>query len=157
MFNSGGNQDNMLQDALDQCPCCMAYVSSLPKLILDIAAYILYDTTIDWKQEPCGLCLQPSPACLFYFKCLHSAIQINTEKSTCPQLSSRFLYARAKSMTEESPCGNVPVPCPHCPQNAPRVWKYSQYHFSAKHCSSPVPVTDHPSGIGVHPYENAAM
>ena len=130
----------MLQDALGQCPCCRAYVSSLPKLILHIAAHILYDAMIDRKQEPCGLCLQPSLACLFYFKCLHSAIQINTEKSTCPQLSSRFLYARAKSVTEESPCGNVPGPCPRCPKNAPRVWKYNlQYHFSAKHCGSPVP------------------
>ena len=114
-------------------------MSSIPKLILHIAVHILHDVAVDRSQEPCGLCLQPSPTCLFYFRCSHSGIQVDMEKSTCPRLA-RFSYTKSRDVTEESPCGNVLVPCPRCPKNAPGVWKYNlQQHFATKHCSSLVP------------------
>ena len=90
--------------------------------------------------EPCGLCTQPSPLSLFYFKHLHSAPQVDTDKSTCLRLSAWFSYAKAKQVTLKSPCGNVPICCPCCPKNAPGAWKYNlAHHITTKHAGAQIP------------------
>ncbi|KAH8976596.1 hypothetical protein EDB92DRAFT_1248155 [Lactarius akahatsu] len=47
---------------------------------------------------------------------------------------TRFNYATASTSSEASPCSNVPIICPRCPDESPAVWTYSLHaHFRERH------------------------
>ncbi|KAK6978293.1 hypothetical protein R3P38DRAFT_3119436 [Favolaschia claudopus] len=52
-----------------------------------------------------------------------------------------MLYKPAKTFSEASPCTNVPLQCPLCPEstsgNRKTIWKYNSYfHLLAEHSVS---------------------
>ncbi|KAK2463010.1 hypothetical protein APHAL10511_004967 [Amanita phalloides] len=126
----------------DICPKCH------PPLILDrtkplkviehIGAHLLFDPTIDKAEEYCGLCFCLSLLCLFHFhkgKNHNSLWQIDIKRSLCPNLIDKgFSYGPASISLPNSPCTNVPMCCPHCPESASLVWKYSMTaHYTKNH------------------------
>jgi hypothetical protein len=122
-----------------QCPNCpdITVELSKPQRILEhAAAHILFDSTIDATSEPCGLCLRPSPLCAFYLKKAKGSdgsLRINYNKSNCANMLS-FSYTVAAVSTNSSPCSNVPVQCPWCPQSSPAIWRYNIYrHIKNRH------------------------
>ena len=54
----------------DHCPLCQPAIpwdiSKVHKILEHVAAHILFDNTLDATQEPCRLCMRPSPLCSFY-------------------------------------------------------------------------------------------
>jgi hypothetical protein len=110
---------------------------SKPQHVLEhAAAHILFDQQLDSASEPCGLCLRPSPLCKFYLKTgkgFDANLQINYSKSICANML-RLSYAVASLSTISSPCSNIPVQCPWCPQSAPAIWRYNMfYHIKNNH------------------------
>ena len=76
-----------------------------------MAAHILFDAGIKRSNEPCGLCLRPSPLCKFYLKKGKGAgasDQIDFAKSTCAN-KIHFSYAVASSSTSSSLVLESPV------------------------------------------------
>jgi hypothetical protein len=121
-----------------QCPHCMSRVElSKPQRILEHAAtHILFDQQLDSASEPCSFCLRPSPLCRFYLKKgkgFDANLQINYNKSTCSNML-RVSYATVASSTASSPCSNIPIQCPWCPQSAPAIWRYNMFfHIKNNH------------------------
>jgi len=107
------------------------------KVIEHISAHILFDPTVDKAEEYCGLCFHLSPLCLFYFrrgKNHHSMQQIDMRKSRCLNFGKKgFSYGPASTSSPNSPCTNVPMRCPRCPESSSLVWKYSMAAHYAKH------------------------
>lgn len=123
-----------------QCSHCPA-AASLPKgaqrVLEHMAAHLLFDQKINRFSEPCGLCLRPSTAsCIFYLKKAKGAdgsVQIHHKKSECSNMLT-FSYGIAASSTPSSPCSNVPISCPWCPESAPAIWRYNMAsHVKTKH------------------------
>ena len=111
--------------------------SNAQRILEHMAAHILYDPAVrNPSQELCGLCLRPAPMCTIYLKKGRGASRgysVNMKDSSCMNLI-RFKYATAATSSENSPCSNVPVICPLCPQRAPAVWSYSlDAHFRDRH------------------------
>ena len=110
-----------------------------PKILRHIAAHLLFDNSVDTSQELCGLCMRPSPLCVFYLwkgKGAGAAPQINLHTSRCPNLVSKFLYTAASMEQTNSPCTNVLVTCPLCPSMSGSVWKYNmRTHLMKNHPS----------------------
>ncbi|KAH9040244.1 hypothetical protein EDB84DRAFT_1647330 [Lactarius hengduanensis] len=51
----------------------------------------------------------------------------------CPN-AIKFSYSAAMVSSESSPCSNVPLQCPYCPDGSPAVWRYNmQLHFRHRH------------------------
>lgn len=126
----------------DICPKCnppFVWDRMKPlKVIEHIGAHILFDQTIDKAEEYCGLCFRLSPLCLFHFrkgKNHNSMPQIDTRRSRCPNLNEKaFSYGPASISSANSPCTNVPMRCPRCPESASLVWKYSMAaHYTKCH------------------------
>ena len=62
--------------------------------------------------------------------------QIDVKKSQCLNLNEKgFSYGLASISSSSSPCTNVPMCCPCCPESASLVWKYSMVVHYAKHHS----------------------
>jgi hypothetical protein len=82
------------QVTANECMACMppAALPKQPQRVLEhMAAHILFDSSIDRSSEPCGLCLQPSPLCVYYLKKGKGAgtsEQVDVVKSTLLRLSS---------------------------------------------------------------------
>ncbi|KAF8223061.1 hypothetical protein L208DRAFT_1318932, partial [Tricholoma matsutake] len=122
-----------------QCPCCVPVVelpSLGPGVLAHMAAHFNFDSRTNAASEPCGLCLQLSPHCIFRLKKgkgANSGVQIDYEKSTCANLFT-FSYSVAPSSTSSSPCSNVPILCPWCLKSEPAVWQYNMpHHVKSKH------------------------
>ncbi|KAI9430288.1 hypothetical protein H4582DRAFT_1824492, partial [Lactarius indigo] len=102
-----------------------------------MGAHILHDGLLDSSKELCGLCLFPAPMCQIYLRKARGAagrVSVDHKKSKCVNMT-HFNYTTASTSSEASPCSNVPVICPHCPDNSPAVWTYSLYaHFRGQHC-----------------------
>jgi hypothetical protein len=122
-----------------ECTACSPPVT-LPKQVQRIlehmAAHILFDPSIDKSAEPCGLCLRPSPLCVYYLKKGKGAgasEQVDGGKVTCAR-KIPFSYAIAATSTASSPSSNVPIRCPICPTTASCVWRYNlPHHMRSKH------------------------
>lgn len=49
-------------------------------------------------------------------------------------MTVKYSYRVAATSSATSPCSNVPIQCPVCPNNDPAVWRYSlKAHFINKH------------------------
>ena len=127
-----------------QCPICTSPIVSFdpksgPAALAHIGAHILHDTRVSQSQQPCGLCLQPSPLCQWYLKCSASGIDgvaIDFGKSQCMN-KMHFHYHPASISTKASPCSNVPLWCPLCYKLdcvAPAIWQYNfKAHLEDRH------------------------
>ncbi|KAH9027882.1 hypothetical protein EDB85DRAFT_2170547 [Lactarius pseudohatsudake] len=61
------------------------------------------------------------------------SVSVDRKKSKCINMT-HFNYATAFTSSEASPCSNVPIICPHCPDDSPAVWTYSLHaHFRERH------------------------
>ena len=147
----------------DHCPLCRPAIpwdiSKVHKILEHVAAHILFDNTLDATQEPCGLCMRPSPLCSFYLrkgKGAGGTPQIDERMSRCPNLISKLFYSAAATERTHSPCTNVPVTCPLCPSTSPAVWKYNM----KKHLAHIHPSTkgrDFPEAYVIGNSEKAAL
>jgi hypothetical protein len=62
--------------------------------------------------------------------------QVDYKTSSCPKLS-KFAYKSATEHHPKSPCTNVPVHCPLCPDRAAAVWKYNLHaHIQTCHAGA---------------------
>jgi hypothetical protein len=106
------------------------------RVLEHMASHILYDGFLDSSEECCGLCLRPAPMCQLYLRKPRGTsanVSVDYKKSSCVNLI-HFNYATASTSSEASPCSNVPISCPLCPDGSPAVWKYSLYaHFRGRH------------------------
>lgn len=126
---------------MSTCPNCSPPVSlptSHPQRILShIGSHILHDPNINRANEPCGLCLRPSPKCIFYLikgKGAKASMKINETRTKGCSNAISFAYGVAAESSTTSPCSNVPIQCPLCPRSEPAVWRYNlKYHFLATH------------------------
>jgi len=106
------------------CPRCSPTVTldlaQGQRVLEHIGSHILYDPTVIQSIEPlCGLCLRPAQLCQFYL-----------EKGKGAKGNGI-----AAESTASSPCSNVPIHCPICPQTDPaikyeRLWKLSNFERS---------------------------
>uniref|UniRef100_A0A8H7XJQ8 Zinc finger PHD-type domain-containing protein n=1 Tax=Psilocybe cubensis TaxID=181762 RepID=A0A8H7XJQ8_PSICU len=131
-----------LKEALNCCPMCEPPFNFAgkggPRILEHIGSHILHDPLINRDDEPCGLCLRPSPQCVFFLKKgTGGNIKINTQASlSCPNVIY-YKYAVAEKSTSSSPCSNVPIYCPICPKTSPAVWRYNlKYHMIKTHPSA---------------------
>uniref|UniRef100_A0A8H7XX72 Uncharacterized protein n=1 Tax=Psilocybe cubensis TaxID=181762 RepID=A0A8H7XX72_PSICU len=74
-----------------------------PRILEHMASHILHDLNINREDEPCGLCLRPSPQCLFFLKKgANGNIRINKEASTgCPN-AIQYQYGPAERSTSDA-------------------------------------------------------
>ena len=97
-----------------------------------MGAHVLHDSMLDSSEELCGLCLCPAPMCQLYLRKargIASNFSVDHKKSSCVNLI-HFNYATASTSSEASPCSNVPITCPLCPDGSSAVWAYSLHaHF----------------------------
>ncbi|KAH9064927.1 hypothetical protein EDB87DRAFT_1539891, partial [Lactarius vividus] len=99
--------------------------------------HILHDSLLDTSEELCGLCLRPAPMCQIYLRKCHGtagSISVDCKKSKCTNMTC-FNYTTASTSSKTSPCLNVLMICPHCPNGSPAIWRYSLHaHFRDRHC-----------------------
>lgn len=128
-------------DREGDCPRCRPSAVKLDwkqtqHILEHMGAHILFDATLNASEEYCGLCLHPSPMCQIYINkgCgADGRVSVDLSRSTCPNLIC-FNYKSAAQSSQQSPCSNVPVVCPHCPPSSPAVWRYSLHsHFCGHH------------------------
>ena len=123
-----------------QCPSCSPTVilPKAPQKVLEhMAAHILFDSKTNASMQPCGLCLRPSPTCVFYLKKgkgTDANPQVDPKTSRCSNFMS-FSYGIAKVSTPASPCSNVSIRCQWCnDDNAPAIWHHNlRFHVKEKH------------------------
>ncbi|KAJ7203017.1 hypothetical protein GGX14DRAFT_306760, partial [Mycena pura] len=112
-------------------------------VLAHIGSHILHDPKVNGASQLCGLCGGPAHLCRFFLKKSHSAgggMTVNMALSKCPNLVKKFNYAAAeKSMSQNSPCSNVPLRCLECDSNEPAVWRYNiKYHLQRDHPTTPI-------------------
>ncbi|KAF6745690.1 hypothetical protein DFP72DRAFT_1077229 [Ephemerocybe angulata] len=111
-------------------------VAQSQRVLQHMGAHILFDPKISATDEPCGLCLRPSPLCKYYLKKgkgANASLTVDKKRSEC-KYPVKFYYNSAASSTATAPCSNVPVTCPLCSKGSPAVWKYNlKEHFRHKH------------------------
>jgi hypothetical protein len=123
------------------CPRCGPSVTlnwkNGQRVLEHMGAHVLHDSKLDGSEERCGLCLRPAPMCLLYLRKargIAGSVSVDRKKSTCVNMI-QFNYATASTSSEASPCSNVPITCPLCPDGSPAVWTYSLHaHFRGRHC-----------------------
>lgn len=133
-MNTGTNSES------SDCSRCGPFVAlnwkNGQRVLEHMGAHILHDTMFDGSEECCGLCLRPAPMCHIYLRKargIAGSISVDRKKSSCVNMI-HFNYATASASTAASPCSNVPITCPLCPNDAPAVWKYSLHaHFRKRH------------------------
>ncbi|KAJ7888889.1 hypothetical protein B0H14DRAFT_2336990, partial [Mycena olivaceomarginata] len=110
------------------CPKCKPPVpldiSQGQRILEHCGDHLLYDSSINRQHEHFGLCMRPTPMCVFYLKKRNGKPQIDWDKSTC-LLKVFIRYAVAAELTSASPCSNVPVICTLCRPKRPAEWKYN--------------------------------
>lgn len=107
------------------------------KVLEHMAAHILYDPKVKKVDQPCGICLRPSPVCQHYLersKGANGGLRIDVRRSSC-KYQVRFHYSKASKSSASAPCTNIPIHCPACSaKTAPAVWKYNmRAHFAQRH------------------------
>ena len=83
------------------------------------------------------LCLRPANVCTIYLtRRTGRGYQWSLKYGgvvRCPN-ETNFSYSTAMVSSESSPCSNVPLQCPYCPDGSPAVWRYNlQVHFQLQH------------------------
>jgi hypothetical protein len=72
-----------------ECTTCIppaALPKQAPRVLEHMAVHILFDPSIDRSAEPCGLCLHPSPLCVYHLKKGKGAgasEQVDFTRTTC--------------------------------------------------------------------------
>ncbi|KAG6835458.1 hypothetical protein H0H93_001265, partial [Arthromyces matolae] len=139
-----GENEREVALSIQQCPVCGPNVilpKSAQRVLEHMSAHILFDSKIARSQEPCGLCLRPSPSCTFHLrrsKGSEGGDQINYKKSHCANLLT-FSYSVAAQSSTSSPSSNVPLHCPVCPPGSPAVWRYNLLaHRRIRHPTIPI-------------------
>ena len=126
---------------MHECPGCPQTThldkSNGQRVLAHIGSHILHDESIDRSLEPCRLCLRPIALCTIYLTKQSARNNHWTLKYggtiPCPNVTS-FSYAAAMVSSESSPCSNVPIRCPYCPDGSPAVWRYNiQSHLQNRH------------------------
>lgn len=111
-------------------------ISQSQRILEHNAAHILRDSKVSAVDEPCGLCLRPSPLCKFYLKKgkgRNASLTVDKKRSEC-KYEINFYYHTASTSSTASPCSNAPIHCPICGTKTPAVWKYNmKHHFKRKH------------------------
>jgi hypothetical protein len=123
------------------CPHCGPLVTLNLKngqcVLEHMGTHILYDSKLDSSEERCGQCLHPTPMCQIYLRkaCgIAGSVSVDRKKSSCVNMI-HFNYATASTSSDASPCSNVLITCPLCPDDKPAVWTYSlSAHFKERHC-----------------------
>ena len=124
-----------------ECPGCPQTVhldrSNGQCVLAHIGSHVLHDESVDRSLEPCGLCLRPATLCTIYLTRRSARNPRWTLKYggtvPCPNATS-FSYAAARVSSESSPCSNVPILCPYCPDGSPAVWHYNvKPHLKNRH------------------------
>jgi hypothetical protein len=101
----------------------------------DIPEHSFIKSGMEVGTDPCGWCGREG--------CKVQLTQARGGKSwailsSCPYHYAKLSYARALQPTKSSPCTNVPIHCPICPETLsgqPRtIWKYNAMnHFISEH------------------------
>ncbi|KZT40687.1 hypothetical protein SISSUDRAFT_1031710 [Sistotremastrum suecicum HHB10207 ss-3] len=127
------------------CPHCPGNVpidfTNGPAVLAHFAAHWLFDPKIDKKQERCGFCLRPTPLCIFFLRLTKGkdgTTQIDDKKTAgClnygPFGIKKINYTSASQSSATSPCSNVPINCPICPEKSPAIWRYCLKEHLVKH------------------------
>ncbi len=106
------------------------------RILEHMGAHILHDSRLDGSEECCGLCLCPAPMCQLYLqkaRGIAGSVLVDHKKSSCVNMI-HFNYTTSSILSEASPCSNIPVTCPLCPNGSPAVWTYSLHaHFQGRH------------------------
>ncbi|KAH9012687.1 hypothetical protein EDB85DRAFT_1877606 [Lactarius pseudohatsudake] len=135
-----------------ECPACEPPVqlntANGQCVLAHIGSHILHDPTLDKSGEPCGLCLRPANTCIIHLMRRSGRNYQWTLKYSgivpCPNVTN-FSYSAAMVSSKLSPCSNVPLQCPYCPDGSPAVWQYNmRLHFRRRHQG--VDVTERQSG-----------
>ncbi|KAH8992884.1 hypothetical protein EDB86DRAFT_2806045, partial [Lactarius hatsudake] len=97
------------------------------RVLEHMGAHILHNGQLDSSKELCDMCLHPALMCQIYLRKARGtagSISVDRKKSKCVNMTC-FNYTTASTSSEASPCPNVPIICPHCPDDSPAVWMYS--------------------------------
>jgi hypothetical protein len=63
-------------------------------------------------------------------------VQLDLAHTNCPK-KAKIAYKAAAMSKNTSPCSNVPLNCPICPNGLPAIWKYNlKYHITVTHPES---------------------
>ena len=90
-----------------------------------MGSHVLHDPQLKDTNNPCGLCLSTGNQCsIRVIKHARVASKIDMQNSRCPNLKN-ILLSSAGKFTHKSPCTNIPLHCPLCPQVSDAVWKYN--------------------------------
>lgn len=96
-----------------------------PDLLRHMGSHVLHDPQLKDANNPCGLCLSTGNQCTIRLIKRGKAVdKIDMRNSRCPNLK-KISLASAGKFTTKSPCTNVPLRCPLCPQVSDAVWKYN--------------------------------
>ena len=126
---------------MQECPRCPQTVhldrSNGQCVLAHIRSHVLHNVAIDRTLEPCGLCLHPTTLCTIYLRRWSARNRHWTVRYggtvPCPNVTN-FSYATAMISSESSPCSNVPVICPYCPDESPAIWRYNmRSHLKDRH------------------------
>ncbi|KAF6750128.1 hypothetical protein DFP72DRAFT_1139753, partial [Ephemerocybe angulata] len=119
------------------CSPAVALDPGPPRILEHVGAHTLFDSTLDRLEEPCGLCLLPSKLCRYVVvkgKGSKASLHVDWERSSGCARAVSFSYKWAAEYTDNSPCTNVPLPCPLCPKSKPAVWRYNlRLHLERVH------------------------
>lgn len=108
-------------------PAVILNLSQNQRILEHAAAHVLHDPKVERTTEPCGLCLHPAPLCQFFLKKGKGAKRtLKIDKSMGCPIKPSFSYGVASESSASSPCSNVPIACPLCPEkDVPAIWKYN--------------------------------
>ncbi|KAF9060527.1 hypothetical protein BDP27DRAFT_1429958 [Rhodocollybia butyracea] len=152
------DSSNSAPSGMYLCPKCVPNIEldmDLGQRLLEhIGAHIIFDSSVIRATEPCGFCLRPTPMCRLYLRKArgHKAnLQIDTKKSTCPNLV-KIWYGTASVSKKSAPCSNVPLLCELCGGlNAAAVWRYNmKEHLTNVHPTADLSKYEHLWSIHQH-------
>ena len=132
---------NIHDVSMHECPGCPETIyldkSNGQRVLAHIGSHILHNKSIDRSLEPCGLCLRPVALCTIYLtrrsaRNGHWSLRYGGTVP-CPNVTI-FSNAAAMVSSNSSPCSNVPILCPYCPDGSPAVWRYNmRSHLQNQH------------------------
>lgn len=111
-----------------QCPTVSFNQERPADLVKHISAHIMYDNEI--QSGACGFCLDYGCKIFLTSQERRSAVRIDTDLSTCPNL----LRLSLNTDPDKVQCTNKPIRCPLCPKSEPAQWKYHlEKHLQDQH------------------------
>lgn len=109
--------------------CPTIFIEKGPKLLEHMSGHLLYDNyfTNMLRENPCSLCLSTGGKCgirLRKTRGRDGAWVIDMDASHCKNLC-RISLGHAGKASKSSPCTNIPLNCPLCPNPSDAIWQYS--------------------------------